>query len=761
MWRLILLLLICRVDLQAQKTWDGGAGTNAWADALNWYPDGIPGIEEDVILNNQWIALDYLVELPGGLQTTQVKSIRIGPSTGTISLTLPTGNTAIPGLILSATGNGMLIENGGIFINASGAGSGSPFQLVGKLRIGNGGRYIHRTPRGNAELIDKLNNEPGTEKGIFEFDVPGSTGYTVSLTGNTFGSLSFKALSAGGNKSYSGSGTSNLLIRGDLVIDPGVSVTSTLTSDIVLNGSLLMNGKLNLHPVTAGTTGRSFVFAGRDVSFQGSGTLSMNAFFRNLLVAKNASLTLETPCLLNYTPNTFLCQGTLHCGAFAVSGPGSFLLSDSATFISGADSGIWSTADKGNIRTAFRIFSPQANYQYAGTSSQVTGDGIPDTVASLAVNNSASLLLSKPVVIKDSLSLLNGVLISGSSNRLMLFGARIRSPVSNYSETDAGWEKSFVDGPISIRTWDSSWYNIPAGTGNIFAPLKIKPLDPADNEITVRYIAGPHPVTILLPSLDRISQNGYFDVRSIHAAKWQLAMSYRPADTSSSDEMMTPAILIDVNGQWKWSSTMSKKIPVGQYGWLVTDTAISDLNALTIGYTMNNLLPLELLDFAADNAGAYNLIQWKAEQDGPYTDYLIERSKDGMLYAPIHSSRSTARGIVSFDWKDMLPLEPFNYYRLQMISHGTTRYSPSLRVKFVKRRAILYPNPARDWININFQNGSSRTELEIVNRDGIVLSKHFVKKDSCQIRVSDLTPGTYFARLRNTNGSITLPFTKY
>ncbi len=132
-----------------------------------------------------------------------------------------------------------------------------------------------------------------------------------------------------------------------------------------------------------------------------------------------------------------------------------------------------------------------------------------------------------------------------------------------------------------------------------------------------------------------------------------------------------------------------------------------------------------------------------------------------MLYAPMHTIRSSDRGVSSYYWKDMLPLEPFNYYRLQMKSHGRTSYSQTIRVKFVRRRASLFPNPAGDWIHINFPNQSSRSELDIVNRDGIVLSKHFVNKDSCQIRVSDLKPGFYFARLRNTNGSITLPFTKY
>ena len=96
-----------------------------------------------------------------------------------------------------------------------------------------------------------------------------------------------------------------------------------------------------------------------------------------------------------------------------------------------------------------------------------------------------------------------------------------------------------------------------------------------------------------------------------------------------------------------------------------------------------------------------------------------------------------------------------------MKSNGRVIYSHAVKVNFSRRRAILYPNPTAEFININFEDQSSTTELEIVNTSGIVLSKHLLKKDSCQIRVSDLKPGFYFARLRNANGTVTLPFTKY
>jgi hypothetical protein len=392
----------------------------------------------------------------------------------------------------------------------------------------------------------------------------------------------------------------------------------------------------------------------------------------------------------------------------------------------------------------------------------VTGDGLPDTVAGLTINNVEQVRLSKPVVISDSLELINGVLISDSANSLILSGASIRSPVNAFGEINAGWEKSFVDGPIEIITRASTWHMIPSGTENKYAPLKLMPADTSLHTLTITRKAGPHPINDLLPSLNRLSSSGYFEIGKKSTGSWKMALGYVPADTpSSTSEIMTAAVLIDLNGQQKWSAALSATVTTGSYGWLQTDTAVSDLSALAIGYTANSLLSVDLLEFSAQNSGPYNSIHWKADQEGPYTDYVIERSPDGRRFTPQFSFSSPAVGISSHIWKDVFPLQPSAFYRLLMKCNGRLIYSHAVKVNLSQRRAILYPNPASEWININFEDQSSTTELEIVNTSGIVLSKHLKKKDSCQIRVSDLKPGFYFARLRNANGTVTLPFTKY
>jgi len=50
---LILIFMVCLMQGEASgqtKTWDGGAGTNNWADSANWNPDGIPTSTDDVSL---------------------------------------------------------------------------------------------------------------------------------------------------------------------------------------------------------------------------------------------------------------------------------------------------------------------------------------------------------------------------------------------------------------------------------------------------------------------------------------------------------------------------------------------------------------------------------------------------------------------------------------------------------------------------------------------------------------------------------------
>jgi len=147
--------LIFNQAFGSTKTWTGLAGDGQWATAANWSGGVLPVAVDDILLDNSSAIANYAVILPN--VAIVVKSITINPDPGrTIQLTLPNSNITEPALTITGPGYGLLINDGGIFENASGLTSGESLVIGDSLRINNGGRYIHRTKASHAINIARL-----------------------------------------------------------------------------------------------------------------------------------------------------------------------------------------------------------------------------------------------------------------------------------------------------------------------------------------------------------------------------------------------------------------------------------------------------------------------------------------------------------------------------------------------------------------------------------------------------------------------------
>lgn len=102
--------------VSAQRTWDGGAGTDEWTDANNWNPDGVPSAESANIAGVQ-------VDLSGA--AASITSLGIGgrtdPATaGTLNVqsggSLSIGGYADNGGIINVTGGALTFASGGATI---------------------------------------------------------------------------------------------------------------------------------------------------------------------------------------------------------------------------------------------------------------------------------------------------------------------------------------------------------------------------------------------------------------------------------------------------------------------------------------------------------------------------------------------------------------------------------------------------------------------------------------------------------------------
>lgn len=237
---MVLFFLIHPYFSRGQCTWDGGGGDDQWDNAANWAGDTLPTPSDAVILDNRYVSGSYTVVLPAGTTTVTVQSLFIQPAAGvSIEVVLPAANLAIPAFVAQGAVYGLDVQAGGIFRNASGISSGQSLVIGDSLRIGNGGRYVHQTRASHAGSISQiLSRAPGTETGILEFDVPGTTGYTISVSGRVYGSLVLSATAAGGTRTYASSGSSVFRVRGDFRMNNGVRYNLNLDAGMVIERNL-------------------------------------------------------------------------------------------------------------------------------------------------------------------------------------------------------------------------------------------------------------------------------------------------------------------------------------------------------------------------------------------------------------------------------------------------------------------------------------------------------------------------------------------
>lgn len=106
----------------------------------------------------------------------------------------------------------------------------------------------------------------------------------------------------------------------------------------------------------------------------------------NVLVQAAHTVALNSGYAIN-SGKTITVNGTLNCGTNVISGAGNFVLAAAGTLGVGSTAGITASGATGNIQTTGRSFSTLGNYVYNGSANQVTGNGLPENMASFTLAN--------------------------------------------------------------------------------------------------------------------------------------------------------------------------------------------------------------------------------------------------------------------------------------------------------------------------------------------------------------------------------------
>ncbi len=301
--------------------------------------------------------------------------------------------------IANGTSDDIIVENGGVFILANdpvpsfGASATMRIKTGGVLRVDNNGS-------GDADSFASDDNVAYTGKttfengAIFEWNTTAfsSSGITYFPNANASTIPIFRITSAAG--AIGGGTTNTTTINGILEVNGSITWQNAATK-------IFRNGITGTGTLTQAATCGVIQITGINAVLGGSGNIICNRTTAPAIqITNTAEVVLTSNKNINAgTTATLQVDGVLDCQNFnltASAGTTNFTLNAGATLKMGSPNGITTSGATGNIQLGgTRTYNGGANYEYKGTSPQVTGNGLPTTLtATLTINNNSGVTQS-------------------------------------------------------------------------------------------------------------------------------------------------------------------------------------------------------------------------------------------------------------------------------------------------------------------------------------------------------------------------------
>ncbi len=246
--------------------------------------------------------------------------------------------------------------------------------------------------------------------------------------------------------------------------------------------------------------------------------------------------------------------------------------------------------------------------------------------------------------------------------------------------------------------------------------------------------------------------NRAYEVKSINANTrlFYNGAEVIPGTATAKLNNFNPALLV-IYGQ---KGTGLAGNPLG-FTYTIFDNAGQESNVSTYNITTPAPLPLLLVNFTATKETTSALLAWETANEKNCDYFGIERSADAKTWAAVGST--TADGSLTYRFKDALPVNGANYYRLKIMDlDGSYAYSPVRSLSFsngTKADVVsLYPNPAKATVTINgLEAGATIT---ILSMNGQLEGNYKTTGSSLIINLNELATGHYLVRVLSAAGEV-------
>jgi hypothetical protein len=171
--------------------------------------------------------------------------------------------------------------------------------------------------------------------------------------------------------------------------------------------------------------------------------------------------------------------------------------------------------------------------------------------------------------------------------------------------------------------------------------------------------------------------------------------------------------------------------------------------------TLNQVLPVNLIDFSAAREGNTATLSWSTAEEANSDYFEVQRSIDGKAWDKLKSVAAKGESSVEAHYSaiDDSPMSGINFYRLKMVDKdGTFALSKIRNVEFdLKNGYTLFPNPVSDKLNFkSTENWNTVSSIQIYNAQGVeVYTSPSVPEK--EVNVKDLPAGTYVVKLSRKN----------
>jgi hypothetical protein len=200
---------------------------------------------------------------------------------------------------------------------------------------------------------------------------------------------------------------------------------------------------------------------------------------------------------------------------------------------------------------------------------------------------------------------------------------------------------------------------------------------------------------------------------------------------------------------------------ISQYGNAI---GLDDINI-----TSNIVLPVTMLNFDARRAGKVNNLTWTTAQEINTRKFDVERSTDGVNFAPIGSVDAVGNSAASNSYRfiDPKPSKGTNYYRLRSIDNDNAfKFSSIKSVKNLGTPELaINPNPVAEIMKIALEaEYAEKANVIITDLSGRRVyngaAQVIAGSNQISIPVQQLSKGTYLVMIQLNNETLVKKITK-